>query len=652
MAAITTWRLSLAGFGNVVVYPGEFRYAGGLVTAGFGSDAATPFAIIDLGGGRIALASTLSDQDGKTWTYYLNSHYPVSNSNNNSGIMLWYDRDNYASTQIGSEQTFQLVNMGDANIALQATAGPLQGRYLCAMQGGWYPQQWSLGSGAFIATTVKATLQVSGPQLPILIITNSGYRLDLHSQNLGKLSLRGAQMQQCNLNGANLSQVTDLQHADFTSAQLRGAILTGLDLSSAKWHQADFTGTDLRGIARAEHADLTDAILNKVQLQGRHMAGALLEGAKLIGAVLDGAHLEGAHLAGADLTGASLAGTDLRGADLRGAVFDTCDLSSTIFDEEPRFTRGPGPRTSFVSATVPFTVLRYDWSWLNLTAATITKIPAAIGHFVADDALLPDGLNLQNADLRGASFRSTQAFEIQLQGANLAGATMTGALLKGARLDNTNLTNARLDSAYLIAQQSAQAAAAGAPADPSRLEAATATGAFLFNTILDGAHCDGVDFSGAYFVTASALGTQPASAVGAYLNYAKFNGAQTVLAVFDGAQLSAANFSGATMVGASFQDNGSVAVQLTPSSDVTHQDASVYQADIRGVNFTGANMDGLDMRGATVSTSSGTFEQSFTGYAGQKVPVAFEYGPTQLGNTTQTTQCPNGSSGPCTLPSA
>jgi len=125
------------------------------------------------------------------------------------------------------------------------------------------------------------------------------------------------------------------------------------------------------------------------------------------------------------------------------------------------------------------------------------------------------------------------------------------------------------------------------------------------------------------------------------MNFAKFADGAVVLAVFDGAQLSAVDFSRASMVGASFQENGGTATQLTPSSDVTHTPASVYQADIRGANFSGANMDGLDMREATPFPPAAEFEQIFKGYQGQQVEVAFKFAATVLGNTTSGTTCPD-----------
>jgi hypothetical protein len=60
-------------------------------------------------------------------------------------------------------------------------------------------------------------------------------------------------------------------------------------------------------------------------------------------------------------------------------------------------------------------------------------------------------------------------------------------------------------------------------------------------------------------------------------------------------------------------------------------------------------MDGLDMENATFTTTGGNFEKIYEGYGGKRVPVAFKYGPTVLGNTTTGTTCPDGEHGPCKL---
>ena len=644
---MSTWQMWVPQIGPATVYVNEFGYAGGFVLVGIG-DGGSEFEVHDLGDGNVALSATLTDPKGNAYTFYWNSHYQTKHSDDNGGMVLWNTIDGYASNSIGSEQTFRLINLGQGNVALQAVGGAFPGQYLYGREGGWYPgpSGWNLGTGSFLAVNTDAPLQVRGDMLPILLITHSGYQLDLSGRDLTGVNLAGADMTECKLDRANLSNVASISEADFRSASLRAAVLNGLDLSAAKtWAGADFTGTDLTQITGAEKADMPGTILDRARLP-RAMNGVNLRGAKLRGAVLDGTYLTGANLDDADLTGSSLKGTVMHGASLRGTRFDGADLTTAQFDPVPAFTRATTRRTTFVGAIVPFRVLASDWSYLDLTKATVTGLPAAITSFVADGALLPNGLDLQKMDLSGAAFIGTRMYEVQLQNANLQGATLTGALLKGARLNKANLTLAKLDSAYLVAEQ-------GRPAtlhDVSKFEPAVVTEAFLFNAVLDGAHCDGVDFSGAFFVTAPAISdSQAASAVSAFMNFAKFDQSKAVGAVFDGAQLSAASFVEATLVGASFRDDGTRATQLTPSSDDIHTRASARGADIRGADFTGANMDGLNMQNACYSTTTGPFESVYIGFAGKEIPVAFTYGPTVLGNTTSNTTCPNGADGPCSL---
>jgi uncharacterized protein YjbI with pentapeptide repeats len=678
MDPITSWQLSIDGVGTVQAYTNEFRYAGGLVIAGLGGGGAswTVYAggaedAGGAGGAQVAFSTAVADQDGKAWTYFWNSHYATTdNQGDHGGMTLWLGTDpEFSSDGIGPEQTFRITNLGQGTVSLQATAGSFPGQYLSAMQGGWYPEEFGLGDGSFLSSAGPVPLHVDGDLLPLLRITGSGYETDLSGRDLGALDLTGADMRKCGLGGASLASVTSIARADFTGAALRGVHLGAHDLAAATtWTTADFTGSDLTTISGAAAAHLEGAVLDDVNLTGRNLAGAFLQGASLRGATLTGADLTGAHLDGADLTGAHLGGTVLHGAVLHGTHFDGVDLSTAVFDAAPMFTRATTGRTTFVGATVPFGVLGSTWSFLDLTGATITGIPTSVAALVADHALLPTGLGLQGVDLTGASFVQTRMYEAQLQRAVLHGATMTGALLKGAKLSGADLTLATLDSAYLIAETAVVAAALAArtatasalpvrpsaeapePLEQDKLEAAVVTDAFLVNTVLDGAHCDGVDFSGSLFLTSAAVsGSQSASAVGASMNFARFDGGALVLAVFDGAQLSAASFATADLTGARFLDNGSTATTLTPSSDVTHTPASVYQAHLEGADFTGANMDGLNMRGATVATGSGQFEKLYAGYGGTTVPVAFDYGPTRLGTTTGNTTCPDGNSGPCPL---
>ena len=521
MSAITSWQFSVDGVGGVQVFPYSVGYAGGFVLVGLGADDGTSFAVWNLGGGEIALETTVRDDpENQDLVLYWNSHYPLRVQNELNGMMLWTG-EGYVSSSIGPEQSYRITNLGQGTVSLQATAGAYVGQYLTGANGGPYVTDWGYGVGSLDAAAAPVPLRLHGDLLALVMITSSGYRTDLTNRDLHGLDLTGADLRQCVLNGASLVGVTSLKGADATGASLRGAHLAGLDLSTAKtWTQADFTGSDLTTIGASPRAHLEGAILDGVNLTGRDLTGAYLSGAKLRGAVLTNTDLTGADLDGADLTGAQLGGTILHGASLQGTHFDGVDLTTAEFDSSPKFARSSGPRTTFAQATVPFaTVLAADWTYLDLTGAVITGLPTSIPKLVADHALLPNGLDLQGKNLSGASFVGTRMYEVQLSRADLQGATLRSALLRGAKLVGANLALANLDSAYLIAEQAAE----GAGLDLDKVEAAVVTDAFLFNTVLDGAHCDGVDFSGSFFVTAPSLSaSQRASAVGASMNFAKF----------------------------------------------------------------------------------------------------------------------------------
>jgi len=130
--------------------------------------------------------------------------------------------------------------------------------------------------------------------------------------NLRKTDLRGANLVEAHLQGADLRDV-----------QLEGAILSGAhlqkaDLRDVQLEGAILSGTQLQG-ANLSGAQLEGAILWGTQLQGTDLRDVQLEGAILGGTHLEKADLGGAQLQEADLTGAQLEGADLSGAHLEGA---------------------------------------------------------------------------------------------------------------------------------------------------------------------------------------------------------------------------------------------------------------------------------------------------------------------------------------------
>jgi uncharacterized protein YjbI with pentapeptide repeats len=651
MNPITKWELLHPSLGwSVQPYAHEWCYAGGFVTVGLGAGY-TPFNVYSLGEGKIALEVAMHNPDKNL---YLNSH-------TGDAMMIWHDYDNYTSDQIGPEQSFKLVNLGEGKIALQATAGNWAGQYLSGVSGGWYPEQFDYGFGHLQGGSgpigAAQTFAVTGDQLPILLITNDGHYLHLEDRDLGALNLNGANMQGAFLNGANLSAVTSWTGANFTGAHLQRANLNGHSLAGAIFDGADFTGTDLRQCTASQNAKMTKAILHdakltKLDLTGAHVqgaqftgkadlgevifAGADLTGADFTDANLTGADFRGAILTGATFTRAAVTKADFRGAHLQGAKFIHVDLSVATFDPVPDFTRTTTNRTIFDGSIVPYAALGLNWSYLDLRRASLVGLPTNLDGLDATQALLPDDLNLAKSSLKRAQFTGCQMYGINLTKADLDHATLTGARLKQATLVDANLSKADLSNAYLIAEESVGSSSA----KPS---AAIASGAFMINTVLDGAYCDGVDFEGALFLShLSYGGGGKATAVRATMNQTKFNNAVCVGALFDQAQLAGADFGSAVLVVASMQG-----AKLIPSTGNPETDASLYKADIRGLQAAGANMDRLDMRGATVSTEQGTFTNNYIDFYGNPVNVALRYGKTVLGNTTSGTVCPDGELGPC-----
>ncbi len=450
----TAWKVTSAAVTTIVVLLQDKDQSSG-----------TTWDIYNLGNGNVALGAQVDD-----WGYYYwNNHWGMLPDTN---IWLRADWESYGSDKIGPEQTFRLQNLGHERVSLQG--------YIF---------------GGKVTSNSTVELDVMGDPLPILQITNSGYLLSLNSRNFGPLDLTGADMRQCDLRGSDLSQLKSVQGADFTEAHLGSdgygtAKLDNLDLSQAKtWFRAQFDATNLTTIKTAAGAWMEQATFLKANLSKANFGGAHLAGAVFAGATLDGTDFTGADLSGADFSGASLKETKFSGAVMHGTIFNGADLSSAVFDASPNFARAGDGRTQFQGATVPFKLLNSNWSYLDLTGANITNMPKNLGNLNADQAVL-DNLNLQGVDLTGASFRGTRMYGVQLQRANLQGATMTDALLKGAWLNGANLSLANLSRAWLIVET----ATTKTPKD--KLEAASLSGAFMFNTILDGAHCDGWIFPG------------------------------------------------------------------------------------------------------------------------------------------------------------
>jgi uncharacterized protein YjbI with pentapeptide repeats len=591
-----------------------------------------------------------------------------------------------AHKSITPASTFNMVNLGGGNFALEQNGtyltvnvyieNPDWNCYVICLPG----NRTTIGPGQTITVS-------SAPSLfPILLITGSGVGLNLAGQDLAAdnyiNSIAGVDFTDAVLYNATLANLPNLSVAgcDFTNASVNGTIMTGVqNLNQATWSGANLWHTDLSQVdpAGTEGVDFSGAHLGQVvfsngqplasnysyanaqfigcdlqstDLHNVSLVGANFTGASLWLANLDGADLTGADLTGADLTGASLAGTDLTGANLSGTKLNDTDLTTTIFDPTPAFGTSTATGTQFQGSTVPVPSLGMNWSYIDLTGATLTSIPQTLSGLVAQSTLFPSYLPFAGIVLQNVDFTDAQLYYANLTAADLGFATLDGALLKGARLSKANLSGATLIRAWLIAEGSNDPSIE----DPSKYEAAVCSGAYLLNTVMDDVYAAGVDFASAKFATDPGLGPTQASATGAFMVRSTFSDTLAVRVDFTNTQFSGANFSDATLVASNF-----ASCWLDPTSDEVKQPTIMHRADIRGTQFAQvaggqitnpANMDGLDMSGARASTDAGVYKpDTYFDYYGKRVVIYVNYQATVLGNTTSMTTCPNGCPGPCSL---
>ena len=391
-----------------------------------------------------------------------------------------------------------------------------------------------------------------------------------------------------------------------------------------------------------------------VDLTGQDFSGGYdFHGSDFQQTVLDQMNLSGANLAGADFADASLSGTNFTGATLSSANFTSCDLTSIVYDDTTIVAATQSAPGSFNSAKLPFTLINFDWQWLDLRNATVTGIPSPLSssanvlqasgaklsgmndsftgvileNAVLSNALL-DGLDLSNADLSSASL-----IEASLHGTNLSDATLVNANLSGAQLGalgqlftlplnvESDLNAGQVSALTTYFSQNGITLSSSATLETLaanrvwelddvgnqiiytiRLEtgaqslnvyepatAASLVNAYMPNAVLTGANLYGVLANNIQFYGSAAK--IDGSAV---LEEAQFNGSNLSNVNFSQSQLLGTNLSGSYLFNAQF--NGA---NLTPSASGIATDLS--DANLQGADFTDAQLFGANLTNAAVA---------------------------------------------------
>ncbi len=329
------------------------------------------------------------------------------------------------------------------------------------------------------------------------------------------------------------------------------------------------------------------------------LSGANLSGVDLRGFDLTTTKLAGANLSRVQFPGAVLSGVDLSGATLVGTDFTGLDLTAVRFSSPLNQSTDPDNPTIFANCTLPYTVIGLDWSWLDLTATTITGLPTDLTGLVATgmrrpgavfDSFILDGANFSNATLDNALFVGAKLRLAQEQKVTFAGARLTGAHFTRAVLDQVQFAPAALGGVSLN-------------------QAATFSFAFISNCDFTGSNLYGVSFASATLlsgnVLAGATSLQQASFANAYLPNADFTGANLQGAKFDGAFMVECVLTKADLTPA---DEGAIAASLT-------------SACLQAAALQGTKLSGADLTDAAITNAKGQINQQYYDENGNLTPM-------------------------------
>lgn len=432
-----------------------------------------------------------------------------------------------------------------------------------------------------------------------------------------------------------------------------------------------------------------------VDLAGADLTGVDFTRANLQGAILAGTSLRDTTLTDAKFQGARLDLCDFRGAGFRGTDFSGCDLTRSVFSDPPGFSTDPAKRTKLAHAKILFSTLKKNWSYLDLTGATIVGLREQqdLSGLQAHDSLMADfdfsgvaleganfersalhSVNLRNGSARNSNFDRANLTSGQLQDADLSGATLRSAILRdclmariklakadfgpdpadptapGADLTGADmafgvLTEAKLRSAVMIKTFLTGADLSGADLTGAQLGgqdkslAAVLSFAYMANAKLDRANLYGVSFAGATFFGADASVAETAT-----MEQASFVNAYLAGIDMSGARLMGAKFDGACLVNVILRD-----VNLSPTQSGSIN-ASLTSATLQGADFTGSDLSGADLANAAVAFERGEIPVRHCDAKGQPFPpppnsLPLRHGPTlglDLTSMKEDTICPNG----------
>jgi uncharacterized protein YjbI with pentapeptide repeats len=326
-------------------------------------------------------------------------------------------------------------------------------------------------------------------------------------------------------------------------------------------------------------------------------------------------NLDGARFEGADLTNADFSQTSVAGADFTGQDF----TKNGVRLPTPPFSNSVAKRTIFRNAKLAVASLGRNWSYIDLTDATIVGLDNFdFNGLVAQYSVLPR-LKLSGLELRDVDFSYS----------DLSGSSFSLASLRSAKMQFAKLWSCDFTRANLYEPDFTGALLGGVDGK----SAASFTWAYIQMARLDKANLFGVGFSQAMLFGAGTSITETVT-----MEQVDFSNAYLAGVNLVGANLKGAKFNRACLVNVNLSQS-----DLRPTTGGNF--ASLAGAVLQGAKFEGAKLDGADLSNAAVSFDRGRIPVSYCNDQHiQTSPTNVPYVETLIDpdNVDGNTRCPNG----------
>lgn len=272
----------------------------------------------------------------------------------------------------------------------------------------------------------------------------SDFQLDTVGGQSNKANFRSARLIQTIISGSNLTGA-DFRNVFGPNLSLRDVILSDTDFSNSKLRDSSWRGLFLHKVSLV-NTELVGADMRYVQILESDLSGVDLERVNLSGASLNEVNLSGLNMKGVNLSNASLYGANLEDAN----------LSNSIIAGDVQATRVIGTNFTFARYNTIFDEESGEWLYGTQWPTSFNPIYIrALGpESILDEVFFPEGFEVINADLTGASLGAATLNNVNFSDSNMTRVNFTFKSdftlstvvvpMRSSNFNGVNFTQARL----------------------------------------------------------------------------------------------------------------------------------------------------------------------------------------------------------------